>query len=231
MNDGYVDEIIHARSEGLQALQAVAEKHLPLVGAMLKRFPDHLISREDLYQQGCVGLMKALKGFDPARGTAFSTYAAAMIIGEMRMLRRTVTPLHIPRSDAALQRRIRQVSTQLTAKLQREPTIDEIAREVHMDASEMTLHMESFRVCSSDAETGDGASIAMILQDPDDWEKRLELQDIFCRLPPMDQKLLILRHRLGMTQTAAGERLGMTQMQVSRREKIIRTLLKRALTE
>ena len=70
-----------ARMQGRQAMQELAEDHLPLVAAMVRRFPWHAREREELYQQGCVGLMKALARYDPSMGPSFSTYAAAMILG------------------------------------------------------------------------------------------------------------------------------------------------------
>ncbi len=221
----FADDLIRARRDGPEAMQRLAEEHLPLVGMLARRFPSPL-PKEELYQQGVIGLMKALHRFDPARGTAFSTYAAAMILGEMRMLSRQNTPLHIPRPEAELRRRIHQTQDTLTAALCREPTVTELADALHMDAAELTLHMEEITVASTDGEES-----APLLPDPEDWQMRIELRDILARLPEIDRQLILLRHRVGLTQAQAGQRLGLTQMQVSRREAVIRTLLKRALAE
>ncbi len=231
MNAGFTSELQQARQEGPEALKALAEKHLPLVGAMVRRFPAGHVSREELYQQGAVGLMKALKRFDPDRGTVFSTYAAAMILGEMRMLQRHSATIHIPRTERELRQRIRQHTDTLSARLKREPSVTELAESLRMDAAELMLHMDDLSVASTDAESPGGTAMADMLPDPEDWQKRIELRDILSRLPEMDRNLILLRHRVGLTQAEAGHRLGMTQMQVSRREKIIRTLLKRALAE
>lgn len=219
-----------ARQQGGTALQALAESHLPLVGLALRRYPDTGQDREELYQQGVIGLMKALRGYDPSRGTAFSTYAVTMILGEMRMLRRMDAPVHIPQRDAALHRQIRQTQELLTARLHREPTITDLAKELNMDAAELTLHMD-VQMTSTDAMTESGTPLGDLLPDPEDWQTRIELRDVLSRLPEMDQRLILLRHRMGLTQTEAGQRLGMTQMQVSRREQIIRTLLRRSLAD
>ena len=144
----------------------------------------------------------------------------------MRQLCRQRSPLHIPRTERELRSRIRQAEETLTTVLHREPTISELAQALHMDISDLLLHMEEISVASIDAEEH-----APILPDPEDWQQRVELRDILSRLPQMDQRLILLRHRAGLTQAQAGQRLGMTQMQVSRREKIIRTLLRRALAE
>lgn len=231
MNADFTQELLDARTAGTAALQALAEKHLPLVRAMTKRFPASGASREELFQQGVIGLMKALQRYDPSRGTSFSTYAAALILGEMRMLRRLDAPIHIPRTETELRRRIRQAEAALTAELQREPTVTELAAALDMDAAELMLHMDEVTVASTDAQSEGGSALMDVLPDPEDWQKRIEMRDVLARLPEKDQQLILLRHRVGLTQTQAGQRLGMTQIQVSRREAIIRTLLKRALTE
>lgn len=231
MNADFTQELLQARESGQEAMQALAEKHLPLVGAMVRRFPSCTASREELYQQGVIGLMKAFRRFDPSQGTSFSTYAAALILGEMRMLQRLDTPIHLPRTEVELRRRISRAAAALTAALQREPNVAELADAMHMDAAELMLHMEEISVTSTDAQNEGGTALSDILSDPEDWQRRIELRDILARLPETDQHLLLLRHRVGLTQAQAGQRLGMTQMQVSRREAIIRTLLKRALAE
>ncbi len=218
--------LLSARAAGPDAIARLAEDHLPLVGMVVRRFPPTALPREELFQQGVVGLMKALNGFDPARSTAFSTYAAAVILGELKMFCRQQTPVHIPRTELDLRRRIRAAEEELTAVLHREPTIQELAATLDMDVNELLLHQEEITVASTDADEH-----AVILTDPMDWQRRIELRDILARLPEKDQQLILLRYRAGLTQAQAGQRLGMTQMQVSRREKIIRTLLKRALTE
>lgn len=231
MNAAFTEELLRARTDGPEAMQALAEKHLPLVGAMVHRLRASPYSKEELYQQGVIGLMKALRQFDSSRGTAFSTYAAAMILGEMRMLHRLDAPIHIPRTEAALRRRIRQAEATLSAQLRREPTVNELAASLCMDAAELMLHMEDISVTSTDAQNENGTALGDLLSDPEEWQMRLELRDILARLPEMDRRIILLRHRFGLTQFQTGRRLGMTQIQVSRRETIIRTLLKRALAE
>ena len=231
MTPDFTAEWQQARDVGPEAMQALAEKHLPLVGLMVRRFPCVGLPREELYQQGALGLMKALQRYDPSRGIAFSTYAAAMILGEMQMLQRQSACIHVSRTEMTLRQHIRQAKRELAARLAREPTITELADALHMDAAELTLHMEDVTVASADAPSPGGTPLAELLPDPEDWQKRVELRDILSRLPAADRKLILLRHRLGLTQTEAGQHLGMTQMQVSRREKIIRTLLRRALSE
>ncbi len=210
-----------------ETLSARAEQHLPLVKAMMKRIPHRAEDREEVYQQGCLGLMKALRTFDPGRGAAFSTYAAPFILGEMRQVYRQRQAVRVPRGEMDLRRRIRRAQDDLTALLHREPTITELAEALHMEPTELTLHMEGTEAAS----TGSEGALADLLPDPEDIEKRIELRDILSRLPEGDQRIVTLRHRLGLTQAETGRRLGMSQMQVSRREAIIRTLLRRALAD
>ena len=223
MTQDFAAALQAARTSDPEAMQSLAEQHLPLVRTLAWRFPSHL-PKEELIQQGVIGLMKALQRFDPSRGTAFSTYAAPLILGEMRWLHRQQSPVHLPRTERALRLRIRQAEARLTTELHREPTVSELADALALDAAELMLHMDQITVTSTDAEEN-----AAILPDPEDWQQRIELRDILSRLPDKDQQLILLRHRAGFTQQQAGQRLGMTQMQVSRREKIIRDLLRRAL--
>ena len=128
-------ELTRARLNGREAVAALAEEHLPLVAAMVSRFPWYGRDREELYQQGCVGLMKAMARYDPSYGTAFSTYAAAMILGEMRMLCRNDAPVHIPRRDRELRSRVRRTERMLTEHLGRDPTVQELASTMRMGSA------------------------------------------------------------------------------------------------
>ena len=215
----------------LQERKALAEDHLPLVAAMVRRFPRYDREREELYQQGCVGLMKALARYDASLGTAFSTYAAAMILGEMRMLSRLDMPVHIPRRDRELRGRLRRAESMLTARLGREPTVQELAQVLRVDPTELVLAMEEITVTSMDAMTAAGTPMTELLPDPDDWMSRLLMRDLLSRLPERDRKLLLLRYRYGLTQTATAKRLHMTQVQVSRREMQLKAQLKKEWLE
>ena len=220
-----------ARMQGRQAMQELAEDHLPLVAAMVRRFPWHAREREELYQQGCVGLMKALARYDPSMGAGFSTYAAAMILGEMRMLCRMDAPVHVPRRDRELRSRIRRAERTLADRLGREPTMQELAALLRMEPAELALSMEEIQVTSMDAPLPDGRSLQELLPDRDDWMNRLLLRDAVSRLSREDQRLLLLRLRLGKTQAETARAMGISQVQVSRREAAIKQRLRQAWTE
>lgn len=222
------EALMQARTQGRQAMQAIAEEHLPLVWAMVRRFPHHGFEPEELYQQGCIGLMKALARYDPAQGVTFATYAATLILGEMRMLTRLTAPIHIPRPEREKRSRIRRASDELTSRLGREPTIQELANVLRMDAAELTLLMEDVTVASTDAPSDEGTPLHELLPDGDDWLRRVELRDLIARLPERDRQLMLLRHQEGLSQTDTAARLGMTQIQVSRREAVLRRQLRQA---
>ena len=220
-----------ARMQGRQAMQELAEDHLPLVAAMVRRFPWHAREREELYQQGCVGLMKALARYDSSMGAGFSTYAAAMILGEMRMLCRMDAPVHVPRRDRELRSRVRRAERTLAGRLGREPTMQELAQLLRMEPAELALSMEQIQVTSMDAPLPDGRSLQELLPDRDDWMNRLLLRDAVSRLSREDQRLLLMRLRLGKTQAETARAMGISQVQVSRREAAIKQRLRQAWTE
>ena len=215
-----------AREGGKAAMQTFAEDHLPLVAALVRRFPPGQYETEELYQQGCIGLMKALARYQPDLGVAFSTYAVPVILGEMRMLSRQNAPIHIPRPERELRSRIRRMTESLSAALGREPTVDELATALRMDAADLMLLMEEVSVASTDAVPVDGSPLAETLPAEDDWLARMELRDLIGRLPERDRQLMLLRCRDGFSQTETARQLGMTQIQVSRREAVLRRQLR-----
>ena len=231
-NADFAARLFQARIEGKQAIAALAEQHLPLVAAMVRRFPGYGREREELYQQGCIGLMKALARYDPDIGVQFSTYAAAMILGEMRMLCRMDAPVHVPRQDRENRSRIRRMERMLQEHLGREPTVPELASALRMDAAELMLAMESIQTTSFDAPARPGSrALSELLPAPDGWLDRLMLRDLITRLPREDQRLLLMRFRLGMTQAEVARSLGVSQMQVSRRESAVKAQLRKAWNE
>ena len=225
--DEFSTKLLNARQLGKEALQELAEDHLPLVAAMVHRFPSCPHEREELYQQGCIGLMKALARYDPSYGTSFSTYATPLILGEMRALCRRDAPIHIPRTDKALQRRIAHAREHLSLCLSREPTVQELAAAMRMDPSELILAMEQVQVTSSSASSS-GHSLIDLIPDRDNWMERLLLRDLLSRLSQQDQRLIILRLHMGRTQRETAHSLGLSQVQVSRREMAIKQELRQA---
>ena len=135
--------------------------------------------------------------------------------------------MHIPRRDRELRNRIRRAQSALTTTLGREPTIQELASMLRMEASELVLSMEEVSVTSMDAPSERGSQFADVIPDNDDWMNRLLIKDLIARLPRQDRQLLLLRYRFNLSQTETARRMGMTQVQVSRREMMIKTQLRR----
>lgn len=217
----FITQQDHSRA----ALQVCAVQHLPLVAAMVRRFPSGLYEPEELYQQGCIGLMKALHRYRTESGIAFSTYAVPMILGEMRMLSRQYAPIHIPRPEREKRQRIRRMSSALSTALGREPTVQELASALRMDTGDLLLLLEDITVASTDNDLDD-APLSSTISDKDDWLARVELRDLLSRLKNTDRQLMTLRYIEGLTQAKTAERLGMTQVQVSRREAVLRRQLR-----
>lgn len=207
-----------------------AEDHLPLVRMLCRRFAPLNREREELYQQGCVGLMKALNHFDPTMGVKFSTYAVPVILGEMRALTRVNAPCHIPRQDRELRARVRRAEALLRQENDREPTVTELAQALRMEPAELTLAMEEIATVPLDAPlNGSTHSVAELIPDPqgENWLNKLLLRDLLERLPMRERKLLYLRWRQGLTQAETARALGMTQVQVSRTEMRLKSQLRR----
>ena len=206
-------------------LQAQAEYHLPLVASLVRRFPPGLYDPQDLYQQGCIGLMKALRRFRADMGVQFSTYAVPVILGEMRALSRMQAAVHVPRPERELRQRVRNACQQLTAKLCREPTVNELADALNLPPCEIALLTEEIVVTSADDHEHDGNAPILTLRDRDDWMTRVELRDLLSHLPETDGRLLTSRYLDGCTQAETARKLGLTQVQVSRREAVLKRQL------
>ena len=207
--------------------QAAREKfirgNLKLVLSVVQRFCNRGEDPDDLFQVGCVGLIKAVNGFDEERGLKFSTYAVPVILGEMKRLFRDGGTVKVSRSLKELSLRVTREQQKLSLQLNREATLTEIAEalsispEAVADAINVSLPAISL-TASDDEETG--KEIDVKVESPEESvTDRLSLRSLLMELDPKDRKLLILRYYKGKTQTETARELGMTQVQVSRREK------------
>ncbi|MBQ7542828.1 MAG: sigma-70 family RNA polymerase sigma factor [Clostridia bacterium] len=199
------------------------EENLGLVHACAARFRGRGVEYDDLFQAGCVGLCKAADCFDPDRGFAFSTYAVPMILGEIRRIFRDGGTVKIGRSVKERARRLLLLQQTLETELGRAPTISELSSRAACDpaqtafllsSAQPVLSLSAFEedrgqqdipVSSEDRTVDDKVSLSQALQSLDDKEKLL----------------IELRFFRGMTQTKASQILGVSQVQVSRREKTI----------
>lgn len=211
----------------------VIEENLGLVHASARRFSGRGIEYDDLYQAGCMGLVKAVTGFDTGRGVQFSTYAVPVIMGEMRRLFRDDGPVKISRTLKELSLRVSRTREQLSSALGREPTISELAQKLGIDPAETAQALEASAAPISLTADDDGEEVQTDI--PVDFAEetlvdRIALKDALNCLPPGDRRLIVLRYFQGKTQNETAALLDMTQVQVSRREKKILALLKSSLT-
>lgn len=206
-----------------------AEAHLGLVRLCANRFRERGIEYEELYSAGCLGLVKAANAFDPERGVCFSTYAVPVILGEIRRLFREGGSIRIGRRLQELSLRANRIAAQLRQQNGAEPTVRQIADALGISETETAEALCAAQPVSSlMAETDDGEVCTDIpVPSPETQiQEHLALEQVLALLDDRDRELIRLRYTENMTQTAAAARLGMTQVQVSRREKKILLFLR-----
>ncbi|MBR7091871.1 MAG: sigma-70 family RNA polymerase sigma factor [Clostridia bacterium] len=208
--------------------------NMGLVYALAGRFTGRGIEYEDLVQAGCMGLIKATDGFDESRGLKFSTYAVPVILGEMRRLFRDGGTVKVSRSLKELSLRALREKDAFSVREGREPTVTELAARLGVSpedtAQALGAAMPALSLTRS-GEDDDGDEIDIAVEAPEAAvTDRLALQQVLGMLPEKDRRLIELRYLRRMTQQAAADRLGMTQVQVSRRERVILANMRRLLT-
>lgn len=205
--------------------------NMGLVHTCAGRFKGRGIDYDDLFQAGCVGLIKAADGFDPERGLCFSTYAVPLILGEIRHLFREGTAIKVSRSLKSLSYQAARVREQLCAELGREPSVEEVAVclqvEPALAAQAVCVSMPLLSLTREDEEEG---QIDLPTDSPEEAiTDRLAVQQLLEGLEPRDRALIRLRYLSRRTQQATADALGMTQVQVSRREKALLMEMRRQL--
>lgn len=211
------------------------EENLGLVHLCANRFRGRGIEYDDLYGAGCVGLVKAASAFDRSRGVKFSTYAVPVILGEIKRLFRDGGIIKVSRSLRELGMKLTRTREQFTLLHGREPTVTELAELTDSDpedvAEALEVNIPPLSLTSS-SEDDDGAQIDVAAPAPDsELVDILSLRQALSVLSEEDRKLLYLRYFKDMTQTKTAEAMGMTQVQVSRREKKLLMLLRQNLLE
>ena len=211
----------------------IAEENLGLVHHCANRFRGRGIDYEELYSAGCLGLLKAVKAFDSGRGVKFSTYAVPVILGEIRRLFRDGGTVKVSRTLKELSLRLQKLSEGFRQENGREPTVTELAELSGEEPSQVAQALEvSQPVLSLTAPDEEGGQLEVPTESPDDAiVDLLALRQIMARLPDQDRMLLELRYFRSLTQSKTAKILGMTQVQVSRREKKLLTQMRRELLE
>lgn len=206
-------------------------QNLGLVHACVKRFAGKGIDYDDLYQAGCVGLIKAADGFDPGRGLCFSTYAVPLILGEIRHLFREGGAVKVSRSLRSLSLQVTRLREQMAGEWGREPTIEELAQRLGKEPAEVAGAVSiSLPPISLTDEEQEGQWDLPTESYEHTVTDRLALAQVLEQLEPRDRALIRLRYLGRQTQQATADRLGMTQVQVSRREKALLLTLREMLT-
>ncbi len=210
-----------------------AEDNLGLVHLCANKFRGRGIEYEELYSAGCIGLLKAVKAFDYNRGVRFSTYAVPVILGEIKRLFRDGGAVHVSRSLKELSLKVQKLCDEFRHREGREPTVGELSElsgESQEDISEaLCVSRPLISLTSGDEEEG---QIDVPVDSPDESiVDVLALRQIMARLDTNDRALLELRYFRNMTQSKTAAALGMTQVQVSRREKKLLTQMRKELLE
>ncbi len=208
-------------------------ENLGLVHACAKRFKARGMEYDDLYQAGCLGLVKAVDGFDESRGLKFSTYAVPVILGEMRRLFRDGGAIKVGRALKELSLKAGKATADFSAREGRTPTIQELAEILGVEAAEAAQAVNAGqRPISLTAGEEEGGQIDVAVDGEDDRiTELLSLKQVVGELEPRDRSIIIFRYFQSRTQTQTAEALGMTQVQVSRREKVILSKLREKLID
>ncbi|MBR6735764.1 MAG: sigma-70 family RNA polymerase sigma factor [Oscillospiraceae bacterium] len=212
--------------------EKVVEENMGLVHTCAHRYKGRGIEYDDLVQAGCIGLIKAADLFDYERGVRFSTYAVCLILGEMRRLFRDGGTVKVSRSLKELSLKINRERDRLCVSLGRDPTVSEMAEVVGTDEESV---IEALGVCAppvslTESDEEGGGQLDLPVDSPEESiSDRLALRQAMDKLDERDKMLILLRYFGQKTQTQTAERLGMTQVQVSRREKKIIEQLRREL--
>lgn len=208
--------------------------HIGLVHTCARRFVGRGIEYDDLFQAGCEGLIKAADGFDTSRGLQFSTYAVPVILGEMRRLFREGGTVKVSRSLKELAMHINRTREELAIQCGREPTVTEIAEKLALEPAEVALAMTAAQPPLSLTRRDDEEESEQIdLPTPSHEERvttRLALQQLLSQMEQRDRELITHRYIHHRTQQATAQRLGMTQVQVSRRERALLQYMRDKLT-
>ena len=210
--------------------------NLRLVLSVVQRFSGHCDKSDDMFQVGCVGLMKAIDNFDESLNVKFSTYAVPMIIGEIRRYLRDNNSVRVSRSIRDVAYKALKVKEEIIKKYNREPSLEEIAKILELPLSDVTFALDAISetVSLSEPVYNDGNETIRIMDqisnDKDDDENLVEkmtLNDAIKNLSEREKEILLMRYYVGKTQMEVSEEVGISQAQVSRLEKTALKTLKK----
>jgi RNA polymerase sporulation-specific sigma factor len=213
-----------AQAGDAAAAEELVSSNTGLIWSVARRFFDRGVDADDLYQLGCVGFIKALKGFDLEYGTQFSTYAVPKIAGEIRRFLRDDGCIKVSRTIKERASTIRIARRNLEQRLGRSPTLSELSNETGLDVEDIAAaETAASQPESLQRQTGeDGFTLECVIGDWSQEEKMIErvaLRQAIATLPEKEQMVISLRYYRGMTQQSAAELMHVSQVQISRLER------------
>ena len=207
--------------------------NLGLVHSCANKFRNRGIEYDDLYSAGCLGLVKAADGFDETLGYRFSTYAVPAILGEIKRLFRDGGAVKVSRSLKEKSREAVRLRDELSVSLGREPTVSELSEKLGINEFE-TVELLNIAVPPASLTATDEEGERQIDITVDFGEEQIHnsiaLREIIGKMPESDRRLIELRYYKGLTQTVTAEKLGLSQVQVSRRERLLLQEMRRKMT-
>ncbi len=215
------------RKGDMNAREELINGNLRLVLSVIQRFANRGENLDDLFQVGVIGLIKAVDNFNVELGVRFSTYAVPMIIGECRRYLRDYNSLRVSRSMRDIAYKAMQVKESLINETQKEPTVEEIAKELNLKKSEVVLALEAIvePVSLYEPVYSDGGDTIYVMDqvgdgnDDSNWIDEIMIKEELKNLSPREKRILSMRFMQGKTQTEVASEIGISQAQVSRLEK------------
>ena len=220
--------LLKAQQGDESARETLIEGNLRLVLSVIQRFDRRGESPDDLFQGGCIGLIKAISNFDPGKQVRFSTYGVPMIAGEVRRYLRDNSVIRVSRSLRDVAYRVLQCKEAMTSDMGKEPTLEEIAKALELAPEEVSeaLDAVSAPVSLYDPVYSDGGDPLTVMDQVKDtrntegnWMDKIALKDAFAALGDREKQILSLRFYDGKTQMEVASLVGISQAQVSRLEK------------
>lgn len=225
--DKKLELIKRAHNGDKAARDEMIQGNLKLVLSVIQRFSNRGEPLDDLFQVGCMGLIKAIDNFNTDLQVRFSTYAVPMIIGEVRRYLRDNNSVRVSRSLRDTAYKAIQVRERLSNELNREPRVEEIAKELNMSKEDVVIALEAIvePVSLYEPVYNEGGDAIYVMDQigdrntPDSWMDEIMIKDSIKRLSQREKNILNLRFMLGKTQTEVAKEIGISQAQVSRLEK------------
>ena len=227
-NDEMTQLLQRCKAGDTAARQKLIEGNLRLVLSVIQRFSGRGENPDDLFQVGCIGLLKAIENFDPSLNVRFSTYGVPMIAGELRRYLRDFGPLRVSRSIRDTAYKVLQCKEALTRANGREPTLEQIAQELQLPLEEVTESMDAIAspVSLYEPVYSDGGDPLTVMDQVRDtrntdeqWIEHIALREAISHLDERQRRILALRFYDGKTQMEVAREVGISQAQVSRLEK------------